>query len=487
MSELLSLIDVPAIPSTMDSIYTSSSDPLTLTAASLHKILRRTRSGGYPSSFQGFRKLVTPDKSEYESGGESEEENEDESEDESWDEGEYARSRTNSPVRANSKRRRSAAGTPYPGLAVESHAIDTVRPVMYLALRCGIEPHRAIVVRREAERGDVTIDLMLAVLDEAKVASMISGVAVTIKGASPYITKGAFRLSSDTRLEEFRFPKYRSQPEPTWRPGDGFSDDEAKLDSVFPMKGKRKRKWPRPHSALGQLSLETENTGYDSVAGVTPSWPRSIGSHGSEGRAHRTEVRELWPTRENFMESPIVKQLRKTGAKKSSIVGSTPSLNLGFMTLSKPQMKQAVPRKRQASDFENFGKRKGKPRSCHRTVLQGHGPDINDEENMKERNGMYEQPGDESERESVADEELGDTRTAMCSLEGSDNGSVILGESISDGEDEGMQNTVPDSQSDEESSRGLGISKGYEAYLTDLARRSLSNCRAPVEDTMSHS
>ncbi|TGJ78829.1 hypothetical protein E0Z10_g9932 [Xylaria hypoxylon] len=298
-------------------------------------------------------------------------------------------------------------------------------------------------------------------------------------------------LSSKIPYQEFRFPKPASQPEPTWCPGDGFSDDEVKPDFAFLMTGKRKRKRSRSLSAFGQLSLETENTGNDSAAGATSGQLHLRGSHGYGGRARRTEVKDLWPTRENFAEHSIAKKPRNAGVRNHGTIESTPPFNPRCPPMSKPQTKQAMPRKRQVSDFENFGKRKGKPRSCHREgpslkstpVSQGYVSEVSDEENNEDRGGLYEQAGHESEQQSVADEELEDIRMTVHELESNDNGSVRLGEDNSDDEDENMQNTISDSQPEEVPSSKFGIGERLEAYLTNLARRSLSNYEATAENT----
>jgi hypothetical protein len=92
MAELISLTDLPSISSSINHICTSSSAPLALTAAGIHAVLRRTKSMGYRDDIKENRKSII-------TYGKGQVDNEDEN----------ARGRPNSLVRANSRRRRSAA------------------------------------------------------------------------------------------------------------------------------------------------------------------------------------------------------------------------------------------------------------------------------------------------------------------------------------------------------------------------------------------
>ncbi|GAW18601.1 hypothetical protein ANO14919_080790 [Xylariales sp. No.14919] len=360
---------------------------------------------------------------------------------------------------------------------------EAVHLSAYLAPQSDIEPHRAIGAHPGVEPEGARRHI-LAILGEANVVSMMNEVISPDGGiVSSYVTKGAFRLHKYQEPGEFRFPKSKSQQEPTWRPGDGFSDDEVKPGFISLVTGKRKRKRSRSLSAFGQLSLETENTAPDSSAGIASSQRCLRGR-----RAYRTEVTDPWPTRENFMEDSITNNAENAKAQSYGIVSSEPQFIPIYPPMSTLQTKQAMPRKRRGSDFENFGKHVGKPQSCHRkrpsfiftTSPQGYDSEASDEEDGEERNGLHENVEDESERQSMTDEESEDMSTRI--VEDSDNGSVMLGEDNFD-EDEVMQGTIQDSQPDEIPSGRFEVGEKFEAYLLSLARRLPS---AAAEDAVAH-
>lgn len=92
----MSLADVPAASPIMDPSYTGPSASLAAAASGIRAILRRTHSLGYHHGSQYFQNNDPADQDE--------------------DRDRYARDRTHSPVRANSKRRRSVASTFCPGI-----------------------------------------------------------------------------------------------------------------------------------------------------------------------------------------------------------------------------------------------------------------------------------------------------------------------------------------------------------------------------------
>lgn len=109
MTELISLADLPALPSSMDPLYTGPSAPLALPAAGIRAILRRAKSMSYHGNPQDFRIGLIAGRED--------------------DHAEYTRGRTMSPVRANSKRRRSVAPISRPGTGTRcprytNHLID---------------------------------------------------------------------------------------------------------------------------------------------------------------------------------------------------------------------------------------------------------------------------------------------------------------------------------------------------------------------------
>ncbi|KAI0813812.1 hypothetical protein GGR55DRAFT_676741 [Xylaria sp. FL0064] len=424
MAELLSLADIATIPSSMEPIHTGQSASLASAAQGILSILRRTKSANYRSSSQGWEKPVPQD--------------------ETQDGNAYTRARTNSPVRANSKRRRSAA--PNPGREIKHRPLGgasrrTASPSLrsepssyerdvsprrvsqpsspYTALLNHRSPSRGRTWRREHtpypdslgrarghqqnERSNVSTRRQYTQNDTApeqaeSPKSLFEADDLAVK-VSSYVTKGNFRLRTDRQLGEFRFPKSRSQPEPIWSAGDGFSDDEARPQFTSPMARKNKRKRSRSLSAFGQLSLEAEDASKSSTSkGTASSQLRLKGSRGQvSGMA-----KDAWPTRESFMEPSISKQSRTTISQDSNVNGSTPPSYHPCSSTSMPEMKRAVPRKREASYFENFGKRRRKSHSRHSrgpslSCMRNHqatGPQASEEENEEDRNGPYEGVGD---------------------------------------------------------------------------------------------
>ncbi|KAI1734019.1 hypothetical protein F4680DRAFT_454394 [Xylaria scruposa] len=221
------------------------------------------------------------------------------------------------------------------------------------------------------------------------------------------------------------------------------------------MTGKHKRKRSRSLSAFGQLSIQAENiAGTGAAAASSQSYLRQ--SHRSWGKVRSTRVKEVWPTRENFAESTINKKPRNIATESH---GSTTLLNSERAALSKSGMKQIVPLKRMASDFENLGKGKRRFQSnqdknqsiTFARILPEYEDQASDCEYEEEDDGQYERMEDESQYESDIFE------YAYTPTEGS---SERLGEDSPDNFDKDMQNIVSDSQEDEVPSSSCDLSQG---------------------------
>ncbi|KAI0431617.1 hypothetical protein F5Y09DRAFT_354734 [Xylaria sp. FL1042] len=428
MAELFSLADVPTIPSSMDPIHTGHSASLASAAQGILAILRRTKSECYRNSSQDRRNSASQEESEGEN--------------------EYTRARTNSPVRANSKRRRAAAPTPgeisrrTSSSSLPSEPDSSARHVSPRRVSEPSTPNTTASDQRSPSRGRTRKRNATPHIDhsgqsrsrqhdersnisrrrqythserpqEQAVYSPPSSEAdESIVDVASYVTKGGFRLRAGRELGEFRFPKPRTQPEPAWSAGDGFSDDEARPQFTSPMTRKWKRKRSRSLSSFGQLSLEADDT-----AKSTPTGTASAQLHlrGSRGRVSRV-AKDSWPTRESFMEPSISKQPRNIAPGDYSVTKSTPSSHQTCSSISRPETKQVVSRKRQASDFENFGKRRRKSRSRHSrgpssSFTKNHraiGSQRSDEEYEEGKSGPYEGVGDEH---TVNDLEASDTNS----------------------------------------------------------------------------
>ncbi|KAI3317420.1 hypothetical protein HD806DRAFT_541201 [Xylariaceae sp. AK1471] len=507
MAELMSLADVSAISSSMDPIYTGSAAPLALTAARIHAVLRRTKSMGYHNDLQHIRKLVTADEEEDEE-----------------DEGGYLRGKANSPVRANSRRRRSAAPVHRLRIGGQSRSEivrEIVRETNSLPSRHGsIElgshyyrnvssrsvsrphtPSTATSSQRSPSRGRTRRRVIPHSSDTrwgkkhqhakrsntSRQRQSIHSESISSSeqaedpsssdaddvhdNVSSYVKKGAFRLQYPRGLAEFRFPKSKSQQEPTWHAGDGFSGDEARPDFIFLMTGKHKRKRSRSVSALGQLSVEAENTVKDNAAGSASSQPHLRLSRGSQANIRRREVRDLWPTRENFTDDSIAQKQRITVLGDHSIIKSTSPLTPTPVYMLTPEMRQALPRKRQTSDFENFGRRKRRSQSGYGeypTLSSTKVPRQYEESYVSSDDGEvgdspYESVGEESEEQSMGDDE---SEHIPATVYDSDDGFEMPSEDDSDvrddqdqyeDEDEDMQDTVPDRKKDKEPLRSSDL------------------------------
>ncbi|CAJ2513898.1 Uu.00g020170.m01.CDS01 [Anthostomella pinea] len=155
--------------------------------------------------------------------------------------------------------------------------------------------------------------------------------------------------------EQFHLPVSNSQPEPVWRPGDGFSGDEAKPDFLFLMTGKRKRQRSRSLSSMGSLDFEAEAPKKNAGASAIDR-PRV--QHLTEHRLKRRRgvVKDVWPTIENFTEDTISPVSEQTLLERQKIIRSTVTPEPTPISIPKPAIKIAPSRRRYATDFENFGR-----------------------------------------------------------------------------------------------------------------------------------
>ncbi|KAI0185785.1 hypothetical protein EV127DRAFT_484811 [Xylaria flabelliformis] len=453
MAQLISLTDLPSILPPIDPTYIGPSASPALPVAGIRAILRRTKSMGCDSNLQDFQRttvsgqndeqirhlrgrtkspfvsvashginLPPPHLDLVEPGADG-----------YHNLPSYASSRSHSQSDATSSQRSPSRGrtrrrdaTPYPGQPRRERSREHNK-------RRNVSRPRKYIPSQSPPYGQV----------KPPSPSNANG---PIPDVSSYITKGVFRLYNHRGIEQFRFPKSRSQPEPSWRAGDGFSDDEATPDFAFLMTGKHKRKRSRSLSAFGQLSIQAE----DDVA-ATSNQSCLKKSHRSRGKVPSTTVREVWPTRENFAESTINRKPRNITAESH---GLTSPLNSERTTVSKSDMKQIVPLKRMASGFENLGKGKRRFQSN-----QDKNPSISftrflpEYEDQTEDDEQDEQMEDECPYES----DVFEYAYTPAEVEG---GSEKLDEDSPDNFYEDMQDMVPDSQMDEVPSSSCDLGQG---------------------------
>ncbi|KAI0111461.1 hypothetical protein F4814DRAFT_460714 [Daldinia grandis] len=180
-------------------------------------------------------------------------------------------------------------------------------------------------------------------------------------GQVAYERRGAFRLRKDKGKHEFRFPKPRGQLEPSWRAGDGFSGDEARPNFLFLMTGIHKQRRPELLPGMSKLQLESEVINKDGVRGSRLSGSRVQHSTPSqrEIKNRRSIAKDVWPTKENFVEELGPQHRKSTTLDNQGAISSRMLTQPTFVTSQNQDMfpyKPLTPRKRKHSDFENFGR-----------------------------------------------------------------------------------------------------------------------------------
>ncbi|OTA94299.1 hypothetical protein M434DRAFT_384038 [Hypoxylon sp. CO27-5] len=178
-------------------------------------------------------------------------------------------------------------------------------------------------------------------------------------GNIAYERRGSFRLKKSKTVDEFRFPKSPSQPEPIWRAGDGFSSDEAKPDFMFLVTSTHKQRRPGPLPGMGKLQLEVENPSKEDLHGLGISQPKVQRLSQYKIKRRRGAVKDVWPNRENFSEELDVRKRNPTVPEDGIIIPSTvppqptPKPRAREMSMYNPRPSRA----RKPSDFEHFGQR----------------------------------------------------------------------------------------------------------------------------------
>ncbi|KAI0594380.1 hypothetical protein F4775DRAFT_574018 [Biscogniauxia sp. FL1348] len=411
--------DIPPIPPTREAMLSTPAEPRPLTAARVDAVLRRTES----STEDGFN-VGTHNWHDDRTG-----------------------TRSTSPIRANSRRRRSVASAPDgSGLLHISrgrqYSTEVRDRASAMSLSRASSRFRGGTRQRSPSRGrtrrrdntpyprDATQSLQNRKVNRQRIISKRpEGVTNEIfrksrggsratsntsgegsrrsietcssttsnSEASSYVAKGTFLLHKAREKDEFRLPKANSQPDPVWRPGDGFSGDEARPDFIFSMTGSRKRKRSGSLSGIGKLQVEAEKVGKNSSSSPAASRPRI--EHMMQRRINyrSSGMKEMWPTLENFKDASISLSPRREGLSSENNTYQT--LSPSPSPVSVPRMAgQYVPqRNRGPSDFENFGRPTqvlpGGPFEClprYRNLTFGLGPNGRSNENDEgEESGCY--------------------------------------------------------------------------------------------------
>ncbi|KAI5921547.1 hypothetical protein F4810DRAFT_712373 [Camillea tinctor] len=311
--------DISTIPPGVDPASSRHTTPRLLTAARVDAVLRRSKS------FTGTGFNVDP---RNENGGHT------------------RLMPPSSPVRANSRRRRSVASAPDGSGSLRN------------------ADEQSGVSQSPESRGN-TVSQKFRGLSKAPSAASGTGSRLSVETSSskadnsesPYVAKGTFLLHKSRPRDEFQFPKAKSQPDPVWQPGDGFSGDEARPDFIFSMTSNRKRKRSGSLSGMGKLQIEAEKVDKNNSAGSpVPSRPRTENLIQRRAKYRSSGAKEIWPTLENF-EDPslsLTPKREEPGTQKKICQALSPSPS---PILVPKLVSQHIPlRNRGPLDFENFGR-----------------------------------------------------------------------------------------------------------------------------------
>ncbi|KAI1877120.1 uncharacterized protein JN550_001192 [Neoarthrinium moseri] len=194
------------------------------------------------------------------------------------------------PSRGRSRRRRTA--TPYPIVAetqVESHSSPQISQANSRRRR-NARPGPAAAVLSDMQQFD---ELLLTMRSNSNQQSH----------HHRHIQKGVFLIREDPELDKFKFPVHRSQAEIMWRPGDGFSGDEAVPGFVFCVTGKHKR---GPKYLPGMESLALGDHFGESGSIFASFKRRKVDIYSDFQRMKlRGAAKDVWPTYDDFVQSEL--------------------------------------------------------------------------------------------------------------------------------------------------------------------------------------
>ncbi|KAK8868891.1 hypothetical protein PGQ11_007469 [Apiospora arundinis] len=229
------------------------------------------------------------------------------------------------------------------------------------------------------------------------------------------VLKGGFVIKTPS-TEQYKYPTPSSQPEPVWRAGDGFSEDEAAPDFLFYITGTRKRRRPLTLPGMGQLPTgmdETENPS------IRPSNKRSRGIGVYENiDLLRGGQKEPWPTKTDFEDCTF-----PTRSKRGLRTHQDDYADVIIPATFRPQREQSVasgssikyiPRhKKGPLDFANFRDletvKSTYPQDDLPSRIQIRRYDSDSEEGEEEGDEMYDEDEDDSEPVVDADSQVDDS------------------------------------------------------------------------------
>ncbi|KAL7627716.1 hypothetical protein AAE478_001911 [Parahypoxylon ruwenzoriense] len=217
-----------------------------------------------------------------------------------------------------------------------------------------------------------------------------------------YETKGVFRLKKHVPTHEFRSPRPLGQSEVLWRPGDGFSEDEARPDFMFLMTGTHKRKRSQSLPRIGKLEFEQKDREELGTCASGNSRPKTQRLTQYEMRLRRGVAKDIWPTINNFSEE-LDARARNPTVPSKEIVPSTVSPKPQQVPQPRGMFGYVPPplRRRNDSDFENFGR-------CfqrHREPKASTGEEMPQPTECRTRQSSRIENGDDEEREDEKSDE----------------------------------------------------------------------------------
>ncbi|KAF7536724.1 hypothetical protein G7054_g4265 [Neopestalotiopsis clavispora] len=151
--------------------------------------------------------------------------------------------------------------------------------------------------------------------------------------------KGGFLVTIPKQAEKFLFPVLKGEPDPIWRAGDGFSDEEAAPGFLFYVTGQKKHTKPTLTTGFGTLPLVPAMTMHP--VSIRHSLKRRKVDQSSIIRCAallRGRAKEPWPTYDNFMESNLPVAIQQNLAQDH------PDIDLHLVDQTQPPQGRATPK-----------------------------------------------------------------------------------------------------------------------------------------------
>ncbi|KAF3022002.1 hypothetical protein E8E14_011534 [Neopestalotiopsis sp. 37M] len=151
--------------------------------------------------------------------------------------------------------------------------------------------------------------------------------------------KGGFLVTIPKQVEKFLSPVLKGEPDPIWRAGDGFSDEEAAPGFLFYVTGQKKHTKPTLTTGFGTLPLVPVMNTHPVSIRHSPK-RRKVDQSSIIRRAAllRGRAKEPWPTYDNFMESNL------PVAGQQILTQDHPGIDLHLVDQTQPPPGRATPK-----------------------------------------------------------------------------------------------------------------------------------------------